>query len=122
MGWSRLFWLGDAGQQLDLADHEAQLRMLGRTVRQKVGDDAKQNQRLQSLEAEVLRLGAVVSSLLELLMQKGIASDAEIAKTIERGLAAVQKAAADASAAAKAEGKRKVAEVIRRRSVPRRRG
>jgi hypothetical protein len=129
MGWSRFFWLGNIGQQLDLADHDAQLTWLDRKFMLRASADAKlnakQDARLQSLEAEVLRLGAVVSSLLELLVHKGAATDAEIAATIERGLAAVQKAAADAAAskaaATGAEGKKKVAEVIRRRSGPRRR-
>jgi hypothetical protein len=126
MGWPRFFWLGNVGQQFDLADHEAQLTWLNRKFMLRAGADerhnAKQDQRLESLETEVMRLGSVVSSLLELLVRKGAATDAEIVTTIERGLAAVQKAAGDAAAAKAAEGKKKVAGMIRRRSGPQRRG
>ena len=125
MSWTRFLFLGDYGQQLDLEDHNNRLRTLGAQQRTDKRRDDKQDDRLRTLEQEVMQLEAALAALASLLRDKGVANDQEIAGALDRAVAQAEQAAADKAKAdaelalaeqkAAAERKAKLAKARRRR-------
>jgi hypothetical protein len=52
MGWGRYFLLGDLGQQMDLADHEAEIENLKRELRSRPEVPVTVEQRLDAIQRE----------------------------------------------------------------------
>jgi hypothetical protein len=78
MGWGRYFLLGDLGQQMDLADHEAEIENLKRELRSrpKVSDSVEQ--RLDTLQREADELKLYLAAVLRLLVARKVATAADI--------------------------------------------
>jgi hypothetical protein len=88
MGWGRYFLLGDLGQQMDLADHEAEIENLKRELRSrpKVSDTVEQ--RLDTLQREADELKLYLAAVLRLLVARKVAT----ADDIKAVVAAVDRA------------------------------
>jgi hypothetical protein len=87
MGWGRWLLLGDLGQQLDLADHEADIERLRQELRSKQADSASVEERLDKLQRENDELKLYLAAVLRLLISKNIATPDDI-KTV---IAAVER-------------------------------
>src|SRR5438105_15908258 len=81
MGWGRYFLLGDLGQQMDLADHEADIENLNRELRSrpKVSDSVEQ--RLDTLQRDADELKLYLAAVLRLLVARKVATADDI-KTV----------------------------------------
>lgn len=66
MSWSRYFWLGDLGQQLDL---EGQRAAAARARRGQWSKDQTQDEQIAALQDEVSKLKTYVGGLCQLLIQ-----------------------------------------------------
>jgi hypothetical protein len=82
MGWGRYFLLGDLGQQLDLADHEAEIEHLRREIRSRQVVPVSVDQRLEALERENDELKLYLAAVLRLLVRKNIATIDELKKLV----------------------------------------
>ena len=78
MGWGRYFLLGDFGQQLDLADHEAEIENLRRELRSSPMASSTVEQRLDMLQRESDELKLYLAAVLRLLVAKKVATADEI--------------------------------------------
>ena len=78
MGWGRYFLLGDFGQQLDLADHEAEIENLKRELRSRPMASSTVEQRLDTLQRESDELKLYLAAVLRLIVAKKVAAAAEI--------------------------------------------
>ena len=78
MGWGRYFLLGDFGQQLDLADHEAEIENLKRELRSRPMASSTVEQRLDMLQRESDELKLYLAAVLRLLVAKKVATADEI--------------------------------------------
>ena len=84
MGWLRYFFLGDFGQQLDLADHEAEIDNLKRQLESRRDTTGTVDSRLQSLQRENDELKLYLVAVLRLLIAKKVASVEEIRTLVDR--------------------------------------
>jgi hypothetical protein len=78
MGWGRYLLLGSLGQQMDLADHEAEIERLKEQLRSKPALPSSVEQRLETLERENDELKLYLAAVLRLLVAKKIATTNEI--------------------------------------------
>jgi proline dehydrogenase len=78
MGWGRYLLLGDFGQQMDLADHEAEIENLKRELRSKQRASATIEQRLDTLQRESDELKLYLAAVMRLLVAKRLATANEI--------------------------------------------
>lgn len=78
MGWLRYFFLGDLGQQLDLADQKEEIDALRRQLQSRPSGDRSANQRLESLQRENDELKLYLAAVLRLLISKRVATADEI--------------------------------------------
>jgi len=83
MGWGRFFLLGNLGQQLDLSDHEAEIRRMKNELRRSRGTSPDTNSRLQRLELDVDEMRLYLAALFRLLISKGILSKDEVSRYVE---------------------------------------
>jgi hypothetical protein len=81
MGWGRWLLLGDLGQQLDLADHEAEIENLKKQLQSKPTLPSSVEQRLETLQRENDELKLYLAAVLRLLVAKRLATVDEI-KTV----------------------------------------
>jgi hypothetical protein len=81
MGWMRYLLLGDLGQQLDIQDQAAEIDRLKRQMRNPFDSGSSD---VETLRAENAELRLYVAVLFRLLISKGIASDDEVRKLINR--------------------------------------
>jgi hypothetical protein len=78
MGWGRYFLLGDFGQQMDLADHEAEIENLKKELWSRQTASSTIQQRLEMLQRESDELKLYLAAVLRLMMAKKLASADEI--------------------------------------------
>src|SRR5262245_2814085 len=82
MGWLRYFFLGDLGQQLDLADQKEEIDALRRQLQSRPSGDRSANQRLESLQRENDELKLYLAAVLRLLITKRVATVDEIRELV----------------------------------------
>jgi len=82
MGWLRYFFLGDLGQQLDLADQKEEIDALRRQLQSRPSGDRPANQRLESLQRENDELKLYLAAVLRLLISKRVATVDEIRELV----------------------------------------
>jgi hypothetical protein len=78
MGWGRWLLLGDLGQQMDLADQQAEIERLKRQVHSRPALAASADERLQALQRENDELKLYLAAVIRLLVAKNVASAADI--------------------------------------------
>jgi Tfp pilus assembly protein PilO len=83
MGWGRYFFLGDLGQQLDLADHETEIENLKQQLQARQSTSASVQSRLQTLQEENDEIKLYLVSILRLLISKKVASAEEIRALVD---------------------------------------
>ncbi len=83
MGWLRTLFLGDIGNQLDIADTERDISKLRGSLRSKRRKDASQDAAIQRLEHESDQLKLCVGSLVRLLVAKGHVSEQELVAIVD---------------------------------------
>jgi hypothetical protein len=81
MGWGRWLLLGDLGQQMDLADHQAEIDKLKEELRSKQAVPSSIEERLRTLQRECDELKLYLAAVIRLLMAKKVATTDEI-KTV----------------------------------------
>jgi hypothetical protein len=74
MGWGRWLLLGNLGQQMDLADHEAEIESLKEELRSKQAVPSSIEQRLETLQRENHELKLYLAAVLRLLVGKKVAT------------------------------------------------
>jgi hypothetical protein len=82
MGWGRWLLLGDLGQQLDLADHEADIARLRDELQSKQAESESVEHHLAALQRENDELKLYLAAVLRLLVAKNIASIDEIRRVV----------------------------------------
>jgi hypothetical protein len=78
MGWGRWLLLGNLGQQMDLADHEAEIERLKDELRSKQAVPSSVEQRLETLQGENDELKLYLAAIIRLMVGKKVASTDEI--------------------------------------------
>src|SRR6266853_849234 len=78
MGCGRYFLLGDLGQQIDLADHEAEIENLKRELRSRPKVSVTVEQRLDTLQREADELKLYLAAVLRLLVARKVATADDI--------------------------------------------
>ncbi|MCC6906489.1 MAG: hypothetical protein IT430_00980 [Phycisphaerales bacterium] len=78
MGWGRTLLLGDIGNRLDIADTERDVERLKSALRSKQGVDHSQNIEIAELRQENEQLKLYVSSLIRLLVSRGVVTAEEV--------------------------------------------
>lgn len=88
MGWMRALFLGDIGNQLDIADNRRDMEhvrdSLRRSAHHQLSIDAEQSERIAELRAEVEDLQLAVASLARLLVKGGALSEADLEGIVNR--------------------------------------
>lgn len=83
MGWARTLLLGDIGNRLDIGDVEGDLRDLRERLRDNRLVDLDQADELERLRTENEELKLVLSTLVRLLVRKGVIDETEIRAVAE---------------------------------------
>jgi len=78
MGWGRYLLLGDLGQQMDLADHEAEIERLKEQLRSKQGVPSSVEQQLETLQGENDELKLYLAAVIRLMLAKKLIITDEI--------------------------------------------
>jgi hypothetical protein len=78
MGWGRWFLLGDLGQQLDLADHQAEIEKLKEQIQSNQTVPASVEQRLDTLQRENNELKLYLAAVIRLMLAKRLATPDDI--------------------------------------------
>ena len=78
MGWGRWLLLGDIGQQMDLADQQAELDRLKRQLRSTPAVRSSVEQRLEALQRENDELKLYLAAVVRMLVMKRLATVDEI--------------------------------------------
>jgi hypothetical protein len=78
MGWGRWLFLGDLGQQLDLADQQAEIDRLKNELQTRQALPSSVEQRLESLQRDNDELKLYLAALVRLLLTKQLATVEEI--------------------------------------------
>jgi hypothetical protein len=78
MGWGRWLLLGDLGQQMDLADHQAEIESLKEQLRSRTAVPASVEERLETLQRENDELKLYLAAVIRLLVAKKVATTEEI--------------------------------------------
>jgi hypothetical protein len=79
MGWGRMLFLGNIGQQLDLDDVGIEIQRIKETFAQISEVDHAQGNELQRLRRDNDELRLYVVTLMRLLVQKGVLTTQETA-------------------------------------------
>ncbi len=79
MGWGRMLFLGNIGQQLDLDDVGIEIQRIKETFAQVSEVDHAQGNELQRLRRDNDELRLYVFTLMRLLVQKGVLTTRETA-------------------------------------------
>jgi hypothetical protein len=79
MGWGRMLFLGNIGQQLDLDDVGIEIQRIKETFAQVSEVDHAQGNELQRLRRDNDELRLYVFTLMRLLVQKGVLTTQETA-------------------------------------------
>lgn len=77
MGWGRMLFLGNVGQQLDLDDVEAEIRRIKDTFAKVSEVDHAQGSELERLRQDNEELRLYLATLMRLLVQKGVLTTQE---------------------------------------------
>jgi chromosome segregation ATPase len=78
MGWGRWLLLGDLGQQMDLADQQAEIERLREKLQSRQAEHSSAEQRLVSLERENDELKLYLATVVRLLLAKKVATAEEM--------------------------------------------
>lgn len=78
MGWGRWFFLGDLGQQLDLADQQEQIESLERQLQSRQAIPSSVEERLAVLQRESDELKLYLAAVMRMMVAKKIATADEI--------------------------------------------
>ena len=87
MGWMRTILLGDFGNRLDIADNEQRIARIKsdqlRKNRAKASKDQSQDQAIADLRAEVGQLEMALSTMVTLLISKGVVTSEEVGHLVD---------------------------------------
>lgn len=83
MGWGRTLLLGDVGNQLDIQDATRDIEQLKRTIQLDRNTDRSQDMQIQALTKESDELKLYLSSLIRLLVKKGVLSKDEVTSFVD---------------------------------------
>jgi hypothetical protein len=83
MGWGRYFFLGDFGQQLDLADQKDEIENLRNELRRSRGSSKDVTQDIKRLQAENDELRLYLTAVVRLLISQGIVSQKQMRQVVE---------------------------------------
>jgi len=78
MGWGRMLFLGNVGQQLDISDLTGAIDEMQDVVRENLDTDLQQAQSIQQLKNENRELKLYLATLVRLLVAKGVLKQEEI--------------------------------------------
>ena len=78
MGWGRWLLLGDLGQQMDLADQQAEIERLREQVQSRPAMPSSSEERLQALQRDNDELKLYLAVVIRLMVAKKIATADEI--------------------------------------------
>ncbi len=81
MGWGRYFFLGDLGQQLDLADQKGEIESLRDELRRNRAHSPAAD--VAQLQAENDELRLYLAAVVRLLTSKGIVSRDELQRMVD---------------------------------------
>ncbi len=79
MGWGRMLFLGNIGQQLDLDDFGVEIQRIRETFAQVSAVDQAQGNELHRLRQDNNELRLYLATLMRLLVQKGVLTAQETA-------------------------------------------
>jgi len=82
MGWLRYLFLGDLGQQLDLADHRAEIESLRQQLASRHVVSGPVDKQIQALQRENDELKLYLVAVLRLLVAKGVATADEMRELV----------------------------------------
>ena len=85
MGWGRMFFLGNIGQQLDIEDQQREIEALKSEIQSRAANHGSQdlNRRLDRIEAENGSLRLTVAALVRYLGNKGMLDRNEFGQIID---------------------------------------
>jgi hypothetical protein len=83
MGWLRLLFLGDIGQQLDLSDQRAEIDCLRAQLQSRHAQSLSNEDRLDLLQRENDELKLYVATVLRVLIVKNVATIDEVKALVE---------------------------------------
>ena len=87
MGWLRTRFLGDVGNRLDIADNENRIAKMQDDQRRrnsaKATKDQSQDEAIAVLRGEVDQLEVALGTLANLLVSKGVVTEAEMGRLID---------------------------------------
>ncbi len=83
MGWGRTLLLGDIGNRLDIQDTEDDIARLKTALFNQRGVDRSQDMEIADLKQENEQLKLYLSSLIRLLVSKGVVSKDEVATFVK---------------------------------------
>ena len=87
MGWLRTMFLGDVGNRLDIADNENRIAQMQDDQRRrnsaKATKDQSQDEAIAVLRGEVDQLEVALGTLANLLVSKGVVTEAEMGRLID---------------------------------------
>src|SRR6266404_5254989 len=78
MGWGRWLLLGDLGQQMDLADQQAEIERLRQAVQSRPVPPPSSNEKFQAIQRENDELKLYLTAIIRLLVAKKVATVDEI--------------------------------------------
>ena len=82
MGWGRMLFLGDVGQQLDLGDLSGEVARMQDAVAGNVDVDREQGEATKQLQAENRELKLYLATLIRLLVAKDVVRADEVETTV----------------------------------------
>ena len=85
MGWGRMMFLGNAGQQLDIGDLESAVTEMQNAVLDNQRTDLDQAKSISALRRENRDLKLYLATLIRLLVSKGVIKPEEI-ETVVRAV------------------------------------
>lgn len=85
MGWIRTMFLGDIGNRLDISDNENRIRAQASAHRRA---QARLRERIAELEVENDKLDQCLTALLQILVERKVISEQELAERMEQVVAA----------------------------------
>lgn len=83
MGWARMLFFGNWGQQMDIEDHRSAISSLRRKIRKSNRAGADVNRRIEELEKENDELRLYLASLVRYLGSKGVLQKEEFSSFVE---------------------------------------
>ena len=78
MGWGRMMFLGNVGQQLDIDDLSRAIDLMQSSLERKQNLDQRQERSIEELRQENQELKLYLATLMRLLVAKGVIKQEEV--------------------------------------------